>query len=169
MFYFTNEGDLSVCCKMKFRKQAVLQTKIVFGRLFMFRTCELRNSCLFLDRFIQTNSVFFAQINHSRITKVYDYFVLCKMYWIISERKHEHLTLKIDNQVIAHGHETRSGVNNKLVLPRYTKSKCQNALIFRGIKLWNTTPNDIKQSANLARFKKYLKRYLLNSSENPDI
>ena len=100
---------------------------------------------------------------------VYDYFVLCKMYRIICERKHEHFTLKIDNQVIAHEHETRSRVNNKLVLPRYTKSKCQNALIFRGIRLWNTTPNDIKQSANFARFKKYLKRYLLNSSENPDI
>ena len=100
---------------------------------------------------------------------VYDYFVLCKMYRIIHERKHEHFTIKIDNQVIAHEHETRSRVNNKLVPPRYTKSKCQNALIFRGIRLWNTTPNDIKQSANLARFKKYLKRYLLNSSENPDI
>ena len=45
----------------------------------------------------------------------------------------------------------------------------QNALIFRGIKLWNTTPKAFKHSVNLARFKKYLKRYLLKSSENPDI
>ena len=36
-------------------------------------------------------------------------------------------------------------------------------------KVFFTTPKDIKQSANLARFKKYLKRFLLNSSKNPDI
>ena len=76
------------------------------------------------------------------------------MYRIICERKHENFNLKIDNHVTAHEHETSSRVNNKLVLPRYTKSKCQNALIFRGIKLWISTPNDIKQSANLARLKK---------------
>ena len=40
---------------------------------------------------------------------------------------------------------------------------------FSGIKLSNTNPNDIEQSTNLTRFKKYLKRYLLKSSENPDI
>ena len=100
---------------------------------------------------------------------MYDYFVLCKMYRIICEHKHEHFTLKNDNHVLAHEHETRSRVNNNLVLPRYTKSKSQNAFFFRGLKLWNTTPNDIKHSADLARFKKYLKRHLLNSSENPDV
>ena len=63
------------------------------------------------------------------------------------------------SQLISHEHETRTRVNNKRVLPRYTKSKAQNALIFRGIKLWNKTPNDLKQSAILARFKKYLKHF----------
>ena len=64
---------------------------------------------------------------------------------IVFERKHGHVTQKIDDQLIAHNHETRSIVNNKLVLPRNSKSKCQNALIFRAIKLWNTTPGDIKK------------------------
>ena len=89
------------------------------------------------------------------------------MYRIISERKHEQLTLKFDNKIIAHEHETRSRVNNKLMLPRYSKSKCQNALIFRSIKLWNTTPNEIKQSANLARLKKNPKRSMLSSPDIP--
>ena len=67
------------------------------------------------------------------------------------------ISLKAGNQLTAHNHERRSGVNNKLVLHQYSKSKCQNALILRGIRLFNSTPNDIKQSANLARFEKYLK------------
>ena len=33
---------------------------------------------------------------------VYDYFVLCKMFKIVCERKHEHLTQKKYNQVNPH-------------------------------------------------------------------
>ena len=99
---------------------------------------------------------------------MYDYFVPCKRFRIIRERKHDHFTQKIDNQIIPHNHETRSRLINKLVIPRYSKSKCQNALTFCGTKLWNTTPDDVKQSANLARFQKYLKRFIQSSSDNPD-
>ena len=88
------------------------------------------------------------------------------MFRIICKRKHERFTQKTDYQIIAHIHETRSRVNNTLVLLRYSKSKFENALIFRGIKLWNTTPDDIKNSNNLARFKKYLKRFILSSSDS---
>ena len=68
------------------------------------------------------------------------------MLRIIFERKHEHLTQKSYSQIIAHNHEIRPRVNDKLVFPRYSKSKCQNPLVFRGVKLWHTTPDDIKQS-----------------------
>ena len=76
------------------------------------------------------------------------------MLRIIRVIKHVHFTQKVDNQLIPQNPETRSRVNNKIVIPRYSNSKCQNALIFRGIKLWSTTPDDIKQSPNLAIFKK---------------
>ena len=65
---------------------------------------------------------------------VHDYFVLWKMFRIIRERKHVHFTQKTYNQLIPKNHKTRSRANNNLVLPRYSKSKYQNALIFRGIK-----------------------------------
>ena len=79
-----------------------------------------------------------------QIKGVFDYFVPCKIMRNIRERKHVHFTRKIYNQLVPHNHETRSRVNNKLVIPRYSKSKCQNALIFRRIKLWNTTLDDTK-------------------------
>ena len=64
--------------------------------------------------------------------------------------------------------ETRSKVKNKIVLPRYSKSKCQKALIFCGIKLWNTISNDIKQLSNLAWFRKYLQHFIVSCSDSPD-
>ena len=69
------------------------------------------------------------------------------------------LLKQICNQLIAHNYEIRSRVNNELVLPWYSNSTCRHARIFCGIKLSKTTPNDIKQSANMGRFKKYLKRF----------
>ena len=91
------------------------------------------------------------------------------MFRTIHARKHVHFAQKTDNQLIPHNLETRSRVSNKLEIPRYSKTKCQNDLIFRGIKLWTTTPDDIKQSANLTRFKvKCLNRFILSSPDSPD-
>ena len=102
----------------------------------------------------QTQSLY----NFTEFQGVYDYFVLCKMFKIVSENKHPHFTQKIHNQAILHNHETRSNVDNHLVPPRYTKTKCQNSFIFRGIKLWNTTHTEVRQSATLTEFKERLKR-----------
>ena len=49
---------------------------------------------------------------------VYDFFVSCKVFRINCKCKHEHFSQKIDNQLIAYDHETRSRVNNNLVIPR---------------------------------------------------
>ena len=57
-------------------------------------------------------------------------YILRKMYRNICERKPKHFTLRSYNQIVAHEHETRTKVNNKLVLPRYTKSTCQKAWYF---------------------------------------
>ena len=97
-----------------------------------------------------------------KLESVYDYIALCKKFRIIFERRHEKFSQKIYNQLITHrtcfiNHETR-----------YSKSKCQNAVYFLGKKLWNTTPNDIKHSVNLARLTKYLKRFIPSSSDSPD-
>ena len=68
--------------------------------------------------------VFLKTVCLQKITKclawkkrVYDYFVLCKMFGIIRKRKPEHFTKEDDKQLIVHNHETRSKVNNKLLLP----------------------------------------------------
>ena len=60
------------------------------------------------------------------------------------ENVSEQFTHKIDNQLIAHNHETTSRVNKKLAVTEYSKAKFQHAPIFRSIKLWNTTPDDVK-------------------------
>ena len=84
------------------------------------------------------------------------------------QRKHFHFTQKMYNQLIPYNRETRSRVNNELVITRYSKSKCRNTLTFRSIMLWNTTPDDIEQTTYLAMLEKCLKCFIPNSSDNPD-
>lgn len=54
------------------------------------------------------------------------------------------------------------------MLPQNLNSNCQNALIFHGINLSNTTAKYIRQSVKLARLRNFIKRFTLISSYGPD-
>ena len=68
-----------------------------------------------------------------------------KLLSINCKREHEHFTKKIYYQFLAHDLETRSRVNNNLVLPRFPRSKCP--FILRYKYLGNMTQSYISQSA----------------------
>ena len=58
-----------------------------------------------------------------------------------------------------HSHDTRS--RNNLALPLYNLTHTQKFCKYRGIKLWNTLPNNIKESATVQQFGGRLKSYLI--------
>ena len=60
-------------------------------------------------------------------------------------------------------HSRRTRQSNNLHLPLLKKSTCKQSIKLVGVKLWNEIPNKIKQSKNLAGFKKQGKQLLLNS------
>ena len=59
---------------------------------------------------------------------VNDCFILCKIFRIICKSKHDHFTENVYNQINAHT-QTRSKVNTKLMLLRYSKSIFQNYVL----------------------------------------
>ena len=46
-----------------------------------------------------------------------------------------------------HFRVTRSSVNNKLYLPRYRSNRLQRSLKYRGVKVWNDVPCNLKKIA----------------------
>lgn len=50
-----------------------------------------------------------------------------------------------------HGHETRNRGNFRL--PNYTKAATQNNLVYNGLKLFNSLPDEIKNSNTINEFK----------------
>ena len=56
-----------------------------------------------------------------------------------------------------YNYETRFNVLECLGIPRYSRTKCQNSFVFRGIKCWNALNLEIKTSKNLKTFQRCIK------------
>ena len=92
----------------------------------------------------------------------YRYFCTIKMYKVLQLKNHESLAIKINSYQRLHPYETRNFVNERLTLPVFTLTKCQNSFIYRGIGFWNSIPIELRNIPNdLNSFKRHLKRLLL--------
>ena len=65
------------------------------------------------------------------------YFLLTKMYKVYILNKHEYFVHKLNSMMNDHNHGTRWNANECLGIPQYSRTKCQNSFLFRGIKYWN--------------------------------
>ena len=63
-----------------------------------------------------------------------------------------------------HFRVTRSSDNNMLYLPRYRSNRLQRSLKYRGVKIWNDVPSNLKKNCySIYNFDYVYKRYILNS------
>ena len=93
----------------------------------------------------------------------YDFFCSINMYKILSLNNHDYLATKVLSYQTNHPYETRSVVNEVLSLPLVRRSKCQSSFLYKGTKIWNELPPEIRNvQGNLNSFKKLLKDFLLS-------
>jgi hypothetical protein len=71
----------------------------------------------------------------------------------------DYLSRNIRTIAQTHGHETRG--RNDLRLPNYTKTSTQNNLFYKGLKIFNSLPLEIKNSKTLNEFKYKCRAYVL--------
>ena len=91
----------------------------------------------------------------------YQYFCTIKMYKILRLNNHASLAELINSFQTSHTHNTRSVIDQKLKLPLFLSTKCQNSFIYRGIQFWNNISIEIRnipEDVNL--FKRLLKQYM---------
>ena len=74
------------------------------------------------------------------------------------------LLMYFDVNSTVHNYETRSANNYRLPLIR--TNAFQKSIFFKGPKIWNEIPNDIKSSLSLNVFKKNYKHPLLGNSNS---
>ena len=60
-----------------------------------------------------------------------------------------------------HRRNTRSVAHNDLHLPKFSTNRCQNSIRYKGVKIWNSTPCDLRNEP-YPKFKLIYKNALLN-------
>ena len=93
----------------------------------------------------------------------YEYFCSINMYRILELNHHNFLAAKVLAYQTHHLYETRLVQNQNINLPFYSQSKCQRSFLYKGIKIWNLLPLNIRTvESDLNSFKRLLKNYILS-------
>ena len=81
---------------------------------------------------------------------------------------HKQLPVQFDNYFdyvhAIHKRSTRtSQMKNQLYIPRFRTNRLQRFIKYRGVKVWNDIPNEIKDNkCNFSAFKRINKKYLIS-------
>ena len=81
---------------------------------------------------------------------------------------HKQLPVQFDNNfnsvMAINKRSTRaSQKKNQLYIPRFRTNRLQRSIKYRGVKVWNDIPNEIKNNnGNLSTFKKIHKKHLIS-------
>ena len=82
---------------------------------------------------------------------------LSKLMLLVNTFKQQNLLSQSD----VHSHFTRH--RNNLIIPFYNLSRTQSTWLYQGILLWDSVPDQIKNTDEVVTFKSRLKNYLLSS------
>ena len=97
--------------------------------------------------------------------QIFSYFVALKMFKCLKENNHTYFSNKFINLYPHHEHSTRSTHELQLNIPHYHKALSHNFFIYKGIKLWNSLPYNLKEVNCYCKFKNNLKNFIINSAD----
>jgi len=103
--------------------------------------------------------------NLFEFNSIYEYFTAIKFYRVVKLRQHSYFSQLFDCLVPNHGHETRFSDGQNYMVPYLSKSKCQSSFYFQSVHVWNILSENIKSCSTLVKFKKMLRRWLLQRQE----
>ena len=83
------------------------------------------------------------------------------MYKCMNNLTPKYLSERFQQRSKIHQRDTRQ--KNDLVLPKYRLVTGQKAFAFRGVKMYNTLPKEIRETESLSVFKKRIFKRLFNS------
>ena len=95
-----------------------------------------------------------------KVKDKYKFEVCCLTYKFLHQMLPECFNNFFQRNSDAHSRRTRQSDN--LHPPLFKKTICMQSIKYCGVKLWNDLPQGIKQSKNLAQFKRRLKQYFLD-------
>ena len=135
------------CGKTIYNKLVVIQKKCIraINKLYF---CDHTHNYFITNRILKIEDMYFYQVALYIFKTLY-----CANY-------DPFLSSCLNYQSQVHNIETR--YRHQLSLPIIRTSKSQNSIIFRGVKLYNSLPDKIKESRSVFEFKLNLRKYLFD-------
>jgi len=96
-----------------------------------------------------------------KFNTIYEYFTAIKFYKVVKLGQHSYFSQLFDCLVPSHDHETRFSSGQNYMIPYLSKSKCQKSFYFQSVTVWNRLPDDVKCCDSIVKFKKLLRKWLL--------
>lgn len=146
------EPHFTYCASLLF-----LSSESDLQRLQMLQNKCLR-SVLNVNRFTHSADML-ENLKLMNVSQIIKFRTLILIFKIIKGETPQYLSEKISYR---NENQIRNLRNANEICPTNAIKACsQNALFYKGIKLFNTLPNEIKQSDSLVSFQKPLKNYIL--------
>lgn len=114
-------------------------------------------------KFINDDLLISSLLNSESIDK---YFTAIKVFKTTKLEQHPFFNTHFERLIPNHNYPTRHADNMKYNTPDMRLSKCFNSFIYKGVKIWNELPIEIRNLPTLSVFKRRLKFYLLEIQEN---
>ena len=112
--------------------------------------------------FTVSPSVLLKQLGIMNVKQIRDYFMAIQMFKCLNGMSPTYLSDRIDYVNDHTSRSTHSSTNNNLYVPRPRIEKFRESLQYAGPTLYNSLPNYVKDSVNIASFKYHFKKYCFN-------
>ena len=132
------------------------------NRLLMFQKKIVR--IVTHSQYLAHTMPLFYSLKTLRISDIYVYHCAIFMYLCFNELLPNAILQYFELNKNIHGHQTR--YSNNFHIPGVRTLVCQNTIFFRGPKIWNEIPLEIRLSPSLNSFKRKMKLYLLQQYSN---
>lgn len=121
----------------------------------------IQNKCLRqilrVDNYTQSSAML-AELNLMSVVQLIYFRTLIFIYKIVKDHAPYYLTKRIEYKFTNHHRQLRNA--NEICLPNLTKTCSQNSLFYKGMKLFNTLPNEITNQIPISKFKNALSEFI---------
>ena len=95
------------------------------------------------------------------INCIYKYKISCYIFSVLNKKKHSNVNFTVNNSI--YNHNTRQF--NHLSLINIKSNYGRKSVYFQGIKIYNSLPQDLKNTQVLSKFKRKVRKYLLDTHQ----
>ena len=103
----------------------------------------------------------FKNMGILKLKDLFTYQIATFMYKTIYMSQNPDLSNELLRNQDVHSYETRQ--RNKLILPRITKHRSKNSILYQGVSVWNSIPVNVHENVSLSKFKNKLKENIISS------